>query len=180
MTDAARGRGVGERRTVLLLALGCAVALALLVAGAVVAVTSYTARSSVAAESQARAAASLAARRFVQAANNYSSAKADAYQARVFPMLTTRYQQDWRSNVDNLRTYEGEEGGVQSSGTVLDSAVVAADLDSATVLVVADTRLDVAGQGLLGALRWQVSLFDVDGRWLVDDYQRIGPGGISS
>lgn len=115
---------------------------------------------------------------FATRANNFSSAEADAYERSVTPLLTTRYEKEWTSRFAELRKYDGTET-VTSEGTVRASGVASLDVDSATVLVVADTQVVLQGQELNGALRWQVDLFKVDDRWLVDDYIRVGPGGVA-
>ena len=157
-----------------------AVVLAALIVGGFVAITSYTKTDEVDTLVDAREAASGTATRFVRRANNFTSADADAYEQSVLPLLTTSYTQEWRGKISELRAYEQQDTVVTSSAQVTGSAVVSADSDSATVLVVADTRVEVQESPLLGALRWEVDLFYVDGRWLVNDYRRVGPGGVIS
>ena len=154
--------------------------IAALAVGGFVAWTSYAKTSEVDALVADRDQASAMASRFVRRANNFTSAEPDAYEQGVLPLLTTSYTQEWRGKISELRAYEQQDTVVTSTAQVTGSAVVSADQDSATVLVVADTQVEVQESPLLGALRWEVDLFYVDGRWLVNDYRRVGPGGVIS
>ncbi|QWC86135.1 hypothetical protein KLP28_05315 [Nocardioidaceae bacterium] len=151
-----------------------------LVVGATVAVLSFRTVSQVEEIAAGREASSQVATQFVRRANNFSSDRSQAYEASVVPLLTTSYAQEWRGRVAELEAYQQEDAVVTSEAQVTGTAVVTGDADSATVLVVADTSVEVVGSPLLGALRWEVDLFEVDGEWRVNDYRRVGPGGVVS
>ena len=158
--------------------LAFAAVLVALIVGSVVALTSYRTVSETDDLIAARDASATAASRFVRRANNFSSDDPQSYEQSVLPLLTTSYTQEWRGKISELRSYAQQDTTVVSSADVTGAAVVNADADSATVLVVADTEVAVQGSPLLGALRWEVELFAVDGRWLINDYRRVGPGGV--
>ena len=124
------------------------------------------------ADQQARADVTRVAQRFTAEVNNYDAGTIDMYQKRISPMLTTKFRGDFQHSMQDI-VAAVQQSKMTSHGDVLTSAVSSIDPDSAKVLVVADADVRTVFDTRKRHFRWEVSLAQVDGRWLVDDFTPV-------
>lgn len=112
------------------------------------------------------------AQRFTAEVNDYDASTMDGYKKRIAPMLSTKFRGQFDHAVSQIRS-SVKQADMSSQGDVLASAVASLDPDSAQVLVVSDARVKTVFGTKVRHFRWQVSLVNVDGRWLVDDFSPV-------
>jgi Mce-associated membrane protein len=112
------------------------------------------------------------AEQFTVRVNNYDSESVDAYERSVASLLTTKFKAEFDQAMDDI-VVQVEEAQMESQGEVLASGVAALDDDSARVLVAADATVKTVFDERQRHFRWEVSLVQVDGRWLVDDFTPV-------
>ncbi|SDS58558.1 hypothetical protein SAMN04488570_2211 [Nocardioides scoriae] len=96
----------------------------------------------------------------------------DSYVKGINQMLTTKARARNTETFTALqKTYEAAK--VKGKGKVLLSGVSDIDSDSATVLVAHDASVTTTQGDIEHHYRWSVSLVEVDGRWLVDDFTPV-------
>ncbi|QNN51368.1 hypothetical protein [Nocardioides mesophilus] len=123
-------------------------------------------------EDQARTEAVRAAERFAVQVNNFDSADVGTLKQSLTPLLTTKFNDDFESTVDDLLS-QVAQAKLTSRGEVIRSAVASVDRDSAEVLVVADATADSIYGKRARHFRWSVDLVKVDGDWLVDNFSPV-------
>jgi Mce-associated membrane protein len=122
---------------------------------------------------QQRSAAVSAAERFTVQFNTYDPDSLPSYQKRIKSMLTPKFGADFAQSMEKL-SGTITSGKVSSKGEVLASGVAEQDADSAQVLVVADAAVrTVYDKNVARHFRWQISLVNINGTWLVDDFQSV-------
>jgi Mce-associated membrane protein len=174
-TDPANGTGPGRGAR---LRWAVTAVLTLLLAAAVVVVvlevTSLRPRAHQATQDdQQRSAAVAAAERFTVQFNTYDPGSLPGYQKRIKSMLTPKFGADFAQSMDKL-SGTITSGKITSKGEVLASGVAEQDTDSAQVLVVADAAVrTVYDKNVARHFRWQISLVNINGKWLVDSFQSV-------
>jgi hypothetical protein len=120
-----------------------------------------------------------AAERFVETWNTFTPDEAEQYVDDVAPLLSTKFRKEFTDSAENVLTGIRQQQ-LSSEGEVLVDAdgiplvgVATMDQDSAEVLVVSDANRVTAGQQVVRHWRWQVSLVQVDGEWLVDAFKEV-------
>ena len=120
-----------------------------------------------------------AAERFVETWNTFTPEGADQYVDEVAPLLSTKFRKEFTDSAENVLTGIQQQQ-LSSEGEVLVDAdgiplvgVATLDQDSAEVLVVSDANRVSSGQQVVRHWRWQVSLVQVDGEWLVDAFKEV-------
>lgn len=156
---------------------GIAAFLALVAVLAVVAlvleVASLRPRSEeVRADQQARSEVVRAAERFAVQVNNYDVSSVDSYQAKVIPLLSPKFKDEFKKAMTDIVT-SVKQAKMSSKGEVLTSGVASLDPDSAQVLVVSDANVKTVFDQRARHFRWEVSLVKIDGRWLVDNFTPV-------
>jgi hypothetical protein len=112
------------------------------------------------------------AEQFTVAVNNYDAASADDYTARVSALLSTKFETEFARAMEDI-VAQVKAAEMTSQGEVLASGVASLDDDSARVLVVADAAVKTVYDERQRHFRWEVSLVEVDGEWLVDDFSPV-------
>jgi mannitol-specific phosphotransferase system IIBC component len=112
------------------------------------------------------------AERFTAEVNNYKVSSIDQYQKSITPLLTTKFQGEFKQAMGDI-VKSVKQARMSSEGNVLASAVASVDPDSAQVLVVSDADVKTIQGPRQRHFRWEVSLVKVDGKWLVDDFQPV-------
>jgi Mce-associated membrane protein len=126
------------------------------------------------ADDRARSQVVQAAERFTVQLNTYDSSSIKGYEKTVKTMLSPKFAASFDKDMQQLSSAI-VQGKMTSKGQVLASAVANLDPDSAQVLVVADADAStVYDKSVARHFRWQVSLVNIDGRWLVDKYEPVG------
>ena len=123
-------------------------------------------------DAAARSEVTAVAEQFALRMDTVDGSDFDAYVKGINQMLTTKAKARNTETFTALKkTYEAAE--VEGKGKVLLSAVSDIDADSATVLVAHDASVTTTQGDIEHHYRWTVSLVDVDGRWLVDDFTPV-------
>ncbi|MEO6204900.1 MAG: hypothetical protein ABIO67_05900 [Mycobacteriales bacterium] len=162
----------GERRTPVALVLGIGVLLlALLVAALVGSLTlrSYDERAS------ARAGALAAARQEALNLTSIDGREIEADLKRVLDGATGQFKTDFAQRSEDLKKVLADNN-VIAEGRVLEAALVRADTESATALVVVDSNVKnkAAPDGRSNTYRMQLDLERHNGRWLTSTLQFVG------
>jgi len=120
-----------------------------------------------------------AAERFVETWNTFTPDGADQYVEEVAPLLSTKFRKEFTDSAENVLTGIRQQQ-LSSEGEVLVDAdgiplvgVATIDPDSAEVMVASDANRVSSGQQVVRHWRWQVSLVQVDGEWLVDAFKEV-------
>jgi Mce-associated membrane protein len=124
------------------------------------------------AEQQNRTDVVRVAQQFTAEVNNYGVDSIDQYQEHITPLLTTKFQGEFKKAMTDI-VASVKQAKMTSKGDVLASAVSSVDPDSAQVLVVADANVKTVFDTRARHFRWEVSLVKVDGKWLVDNFEPI-------
>lgn len=119
-----------------------------------------------------RAEVARAAEQFTVAVNNYDAESVESYKGTVSDLLSTKFKSEFDRAMEDI-VVQVQEAQMSSEGTVLASGVASLDSDSARVLVVADATVKTVFNETKRHFRWEVSLVEVDGRWLVDDFSPV-------
>lgn len=112
------------------------------------------------------------AERFTVQVNNYDSDSVDDYKSSVAAMLSTKFGDEFDTAMEDI-VKSVQEAKMDSEGSVLASGVASLDQDSARVLVVADADVKTVFGARQRHFRWEVSLVEVDGEWLIDDFTPV-------
>lgn len=145
----------------------------LAVVALVLEVTSLRPRSEEAqADQQARSDVVRAAERFAVQVNNYDVASVDRYQASITPLLSPKFKGEFQKAMTDI-VASVKQAKMTSKGEVLSSAVASLDPDSAQVLVVSDANVKTVFDTRARHFRWEVSLVEIDGKWLVDNFTPV-------
>ena len=169
-----------DRQTRPRLATALAVLCVLALVGGVVAGLWMRGRSAdIEADDTARAELVQAAQRFTVTWNTIDPKKPQEYVDAVSPLLSTKFRKeftDTQSDVIGGIT----QLGLSSTGKVLNDedglpliGIADLDDDSAKVLVVSDSRRVSSGQPVVRHWRWELSMVEVDGDWLVDGLKAV-------
>lgn len=128
---------------------------------------------------QDRIAAMQAAERFTITWNTFRPTEVESYVEDVSSLLSTKFATEFKNAAEDValgireqRLFSKGEVLVDGEGIPL-VGVAALDGDSAEVLVVSDAKRVADGQRVLRHWRWQISLVEVDGEWLVDDFKEV-------
>jgi Mce-associated membrane protein len=120
-----------------------------------------------------------AAERFTETWNTFEADKAEEYVEQVAPLLSTKFRKEFQDSAENVLAGIQQQQ-LSSKGEVLVDeegiplvGIASMDGDSAKVLVVSDAARVASGQEVLRHWRWQVSLIQVDGKWLVDEFEEV-------
>ncbi|WP_148572848.1 hypothetical protein [Nocardioides caldifontis] len=120
-----------------------------------------------------------AAERFVETWNTFTPDAADQYVEEVAPLLSTKFRKEFTDSAQDVLAGIQQQQ-LSSKGEVLVDAdgiplvgIATIDADSAEVLVVSDADRVSSGQQVARHWRWQVSLVQVDGEWLVDSFKEV-------
>ena len=109
--------------------------------------------------------------------NTYTSDKKPDYQRRVKPLMTSSYYKDF-VKITNVM-FQVVEDKQQSSGDVkvLSVAVDTIDQDSASAIVAIDAavRRSDSERAVARRFRWQISMRQVRGEWLVNQFDGVAP-----
>jgi hypothetical protein len=154
----------------------CVLALAL---GVVSGVWMRRESSRISDEDTARAEVVQAAQRFTVTWNTIDPKKTEDYVKAVEPLLSTKFRKEFTDSQEDV--IGGiTQLGLSSTGKVLNDEagiplVGVADLDddSAKVMVVSDSQRVSGGQPVERHWRWELSMVNVDGKWLVDDLKAV-------
>jgi len=163
--------GERSRTPVWALAVGVVLVLVLLAAG-LVGYRSWQQVDDAEADQQRRDEASQAASQFVHDLNSFSYEDMEAHRDRMLAQTTGRVQDEFEEQYEGLADL-AETTKLTSTGSVLRTGIATVDTDSATVLVVADATARSTVQTRERFFRAEVSLTQVDGEWLVDDFTPI-------
>ena len=150
-------------------------AVLLLVATAVLGVLVQSQRSHRDDLDQARQAALASARQTIINLDALSYSTIDADLTRVLGSATGKFKDQFGKAQGDLKSLVVQQK-TQSSGSIVSSAIVRSDTDTALVLVAVDrTVKDTTNpNGAVAHDRWAVSLEKHGGRWLVADLQPVG------
>lgn len=146
-----------------------AVGLAVLVVSLVVAATSARTWAESREDAQRRSAVVRVAEQFTAEVNNYDAETIDDYRSEVGELLTRKFRAEFDQAMEDIVS-QVDEAKMTSKGEILVSGVSSLDPDSAEVLVVADAAVTTVFDQLNRHFRWKISLVEVEGRWLVDDF----------
>lgn len=124
------------------------------------------------AEKKERADVVRVAQHFTAQVNNYDVSSIDDYQKSITPLLTTKFQREFKKALGDI-VVSVKQAKMTSKGTVLASAVASVDPDSAQVLVVSDADVKTVFDTRQRHFRWEISLVKVEGAWLVDDFKPV-------
>ncbi len=109
--------------------------------------------------------------------NTYASNEKPDYQQRVKPLMTPAYYKDFVKITDVM--FQVVKDKKQSSGDVkvLSVAVENIDKDSASAIVAIDAavRRSDSEQAVARRFRWQISMRQVRGEWLVNRFDGVPP-----
>jgi Mce-associated membrane protein len=97
---------------------------------------------------------------------------AKGYVKKVSQLLTTKQKAKFTQEFSDFSKL-GIAPGIKGTGTVLASGVADMDSDSATVLVAHDSTVKDGTNTTQRHYRWTVSLREVGGKWLVDDFTPV-------
>lgn len=111
------------------------------------------------------------AEQFALRMDNFAASSADAYEAGIEKLLTTKGQADFKQVKPLIgqvyaAAQPNKKGEGAATGEIALAGVTDLGTDSATVLVAHDSAVPGTGKAL--HFRWTVSLRKVEGRWLVD------------
>jgi Mce-associated membrane protein len=171
------GRGPQHRRTI---ATVLAAVTVLALAGVVVLLTWLRGETSeIDAAQQDRLEVTQATERFVESWNTFTPENAEQYVEDIAPLLSTKFRTEFTDSAEDVLTGI-EQQQLSSEGEVLVDTdgiplvgIATLDQDSAEVLVVSDADRESSGQQVVRHWRWQVSLVQVDGEWLVDAFKEV-------
>jgi Mce-associated membrane protein len=149
-----------------------AVLVLLLVAAVAVGIWGYTRLSAAEDELEARSAVVRVAESFMVQFNTYDPEGVDEYVESVNELLSTSAKTTFGKQLEDITTLI-RETELESEGKVHASGVASLDQDSARVLVVADAEATSASGPVQRHFRWEISLVQVDGEWLVDDFEPV-------
>lgn len=124
------------------------------------------------AEQESRADVVRVAQQFMVRFNTYEAGDLASYQQSVNELLSTKAKASFKKVLENI-TELVQTSDLESTGEVLSSGVATVDLDSASVLVVADAAVKSKLDTRARHFRWEISLVKVDGAWLVDDFEPV-------
>lgn len=166
------GTGTVGRRTPVALVVGVGVLLLALLAAAIVGsilLRGYDERAT------ARAAALAAARQEALNLTSIDGRDIEADLERVLDGATGQFKTDFAQRSADLKKVLAENN-VIAEGRVLEAALVRADTESATALVVVDSSVKnkAAPQGRSNTYRMQLDLERHNGRWLTSTLQFVG------
>jgi Mce-associated membrane protein len=120
-----------------------------------------------------------AAERFTVEWNTFRPDEVDTYVERVAPLLSSKFEGEFTeaapdvvAGITQQRLFSKGEVLKDGDGIPL-VGISSIDNDSAEVLVVADANRVANRQRVLRHWRWQVSLIQVDGTWLVDEFEEV-------
>lgn len=170
--DASASEGDGPRRSSTPLIIGLSVLLFVLAAAALVGalkLREYNDRDS------ARAAALAAARQEALNLTSIDGRDIDADLKRVLDGATGGFKTDFEQRSKDLKSVLAENQ-VVAEGRVLEAALVRADNETATALVVVDSNVKnkAAPSGRSNTYRMQLDLERHNGRWLTSALQFVG------
>jgi Mce-associated membrane protein len=165
-TGGAGGRSGGLRTAM------AAVLVLLLVVALGLGVWGYTRLSSVESQLDARSDVVRVAESFMVQFNTYDPENVDRYVDSVNELLSTSAKATFGKELEDITTLI-RETELESEGTVHASGVASLDDDSARVLVVADAEAASEAGPVQRHFRWEISLVQVDGEWLVDDFEPV-------
>lgn len=120
-------------------------------------------------DAQRRSAVVRVAEQFTAEVNNYDAETIDDYRSEVGELLTRKFRAEFDQAMEDIVS-QVDEAKMTSKGEILVSGVSSLDPDSAEVLVVADAAVTTVFDQLNRHFRWKISLVEVEGRWLVDDF----------
>ncbi|MDR7362923.1 hypothetical protein [Nocardioides marmoribigeumensis] len=131
------------------------------------------------ADDTARAEVVQAAARFTSTWNTIDPKHPQAYVDAVTPLLSTKFRKEFTDTKDDV--IGGiTQLGLSSRGKVLNDddgiplvGIADLDADSAKVLVVSDSQRVSGGQPVVRHWRWELTMVNVDGSWLVDDLKAV-------
>ncbi len=126
----------------------------------------------VSAQQDARSAAVRAAERFTAQVNNYSVGSIDHYESSITPMLSPKFKGEFDKAMQDI-VASVKQAKMTSKGQVIASAVSSLDPDSAQVLVVADANVKTVFDTRVRHFRWQISLVQLNGKWLIDNFTPV-------
>lgn len=123
----------------------------------------------------------LKAREYMLAAFNFDAGDLDAnkkltaYRDRVTPLITTRFKTDFDKATTAVEPAVAQ-GQSASKATVDRTAVESLSDDTAKVIVGGELTIRLGGGKQPDAVpyAWSISLKNVDGTWLVDDFDEFG------
>jgi Mce-associated membrane protein len=165
-TDDRPGRPGGPRAAM------AAVLVLLLVVAIGVGIWGFTRLNAAEAELDARSDVVRVAEAFMVQFNTYDPESVDEYSASVNDLLSTSAKATFGKELEDITTLI-RETELESKGEVHASGVASLDEDSARVLVVADAEATSSAGPVQRHFRWEISLVQVDGEWLVDDFEPV-------
>jgi Mce-associated membrane protein len=161
-------RGLSDRTRAII----AAVLVLVILAGAAVTAVLVSKRADIESRLDARRTVAQVAERFTVQFNTYQPDDVDGYTESVQQMLSTSAKQAFDNRLSDI-TKLITSTKLESDGQVLASGVSSLDQDSAEVLVVADAQTDSTAGATQRHFRWEISLVQVDGTWLVDDFSPV-------
>ena len=121
---------------------------------------------------RSRAAASSVASQFALRMDSVDGTNFDNYIKGVNQLLTTKAKAK-NTQVFDVMKQSYQAAKVKGTGKVLLTAVGDSDADSATVLVVHDADVTTTQGNIQHHYRWSISMVNVNGSWLVDDFNPV-------
>lgn len=118
-----------------------------------------------------------AARQYFVASNTYDFTRVKEYRGRLEPLMTEQNLQEFDKTMGQIA--EGFAAvEAQAVGKVREAAVEVLDADSSTVMVTGDVEFDSTRLKSTSHPRWEITLRQVDGEWLVAEHTELGDDRI--